>query len=426
MERVEKTVFLSYRRTNFAWALNIFQNLTQHGYDVFVDFNGIASGDFESVILGNITARAHFLVLLTPSALEHCDDPADWLRREIETALASQRNIVPLMMEGFDFGTPKIANQLTGKLAALKKYNGLHIPPEYFLEAMGRLRERYLNVKLTAVLHPASPLAQKAATEQKAAADAAPLVREEALTAQQWFERGVAATDLDEKLRFYSEAIRLKPDYADAYNSRGLVRRARGDGEGAHQDDSEAVRLRPAFAYIEAIERLDALLVTIAGWPGGGASSSVDLGRVLERLGEASRIPLWSWPIKDSDDRRSRSVLVRHVFEVYAALVPYLPAEYIETAVRFCIECCTERTGQVQREAALLLLPRLLRHCSDSRLLDTYARLFRATRGGNDWGSGGSSDCGNLWFVYNSRCKRDHLSRCISDLAACFRSSDRE
>ena len=136
MGRVEKTVFVSYRRTNAAWALAIFQNLTQHGYDVFFDFNGIASGDFERVILGNIEARAHFVVLLTPSALERCGDPADWLRREIETALASQRNVVPLMLEGFDFGTPAIANQLTGKLAALKSYNALRVPAEYFGEAM--------------------------------------------------------------------------------------------------------------------------------------------------------------------------------------------------------------------------------------------------------------------------------------------------
>jgi hypothetical protein len=75
MERIEKTVFLSYRRTNIPWALAIFQNLTQHGYDVFFDYNGIASGDFERVILGNITARAHFLVLLTPSALEQLRRP---------------------------------------------------------------------------------------------------------------------------------------------------------------------------------------------------------------------------------------------------------------------------------------------------------------------------------------------------------------
>jgi hypothetical protein len=57
--------------------------------------------DFEHVILGNIKAPAHFLVVLTPSALERCDEPADWLRREIETALDIQRNIEHLMLEGF-------------------------------------------------------------------------------------------------------------------------------------------------------------------------------------------------------------------------------------------------------------------------------------------------------------------------------------
>ena len=233
MERIEKTVFLSYRRTNIPWAIAIFQDLTHNGYDVFFDYLGIASGDFERIILGNITARAHFLVLLTPSALERCDDPVDWLRREIETALANQRNIVPLMLEGFDLGTPKIASQLTGKLAALKHYNGLSIPPEYFLEAMEKLRGRYLNVPLASVPHPASPFAEQAAAEQKQAAGAAPAVHEGELTAQQWFERGFAAVDIDERLRFYSEAIRLKPDYAVAFNNRGYVRRDKGDIEEA-------------------------------------------------------------------------------------------------------------------------------------------------------------------------------------------------
>ena len=247
MGRVEKTVFISYRRTNVPWALAIFQNLTQHGYDVFFDFTGLASGDFESVILENIHARAHFLVLLTPSALERCGDPADWFRREIEAALDDQRNIVPLMLEGFDFGTPAIASQLTGKLAFLKHYNALSIPPAYFFEAMGRIRDKYLNVALDAVLHPASPSAQQAATEQKDAAAMAPAVREEELTALQWLERGWDATDLDEKLRFYTQAIRLKPDYALALTARGLARKDKGDLAGSIEDHTEAIRLRPDY-----------------------------------------------------------------------------------------------------------------------------------------------------------------------------------
>ena len=117
MERIEKTVFISYRRTNFPWAMLVYQSLKQHGYDVFIDYLGIPSGAFETAILENITSRAHFLILLTPSALERCGDQSDWFRREIETALDSKRNIVSLMLEGFSFGTPAIASQLVGTLA---------------------------------------------------------------------------------------------------------------------------------------------------------------------------------------------------------------------------------------------------------------------------------------------------------------------
>jgi hypothetical protein len=168
MGRIEKTIFISYRRTDESWALAIFQDLTQHGYDVFIDYDGIASGNFETVILENIRARAHFLVLLTPSALGRCRDPEDWMRREIEAALDNRRNIVPLMVAGFDFDTPVIAGLLAGKLAGLKKYNGLEIPKaRYFSTEMERLRTRFLNVPIDAVLHPASDSAQQVANEQK-------------------------------------------------------------------------------------------------------------------------------------------------------------------------------------------------------------------------------------------------------------------
>ena len=248
MERIEKTVFISYRRTNIAWALAVFQNLTQHGYDAFLDYEGIASGDFEGVILGNVAARAHFVVVLTPSALERCGDATDWLRREIETALARRRNIVPLMLEGFGFDAPGISRQLTGELAQLARYNGLKVPAEYFGEAMERLRSRFLNVPLSAVLHPASASALRFATQQKAAADAAPAVQEEELTAQEWFERGFEAVDSDEKIRLYSEAIRLKPNFVDAFNNRGAARSDAGDVAGARRDYDEALRLQPKHA----------------------------------------------------------------------------------------------------------------------------------------------------------------------------------
>lgn len=248
MIRVEKTVFISYRRTNVHFALAISQNLTHHGFDVFFDYQGIASGDFSQVILENIRARAHFLVLLTPSALERCEDSGDWLRREIEEALDTRRNIVPLMLDSFDFGAPAIASKLTGKLALLKCYNGMTAPVEYFDAAMTKLRDKFLNVPLNAVLHPASPLAQQAAKFQQAAtADAAPVQPQE-LTAEEWFERGFKADEPDEAIRCYTEVIRIHPNSHTAYSNRGAARGKKGDFDGAILDCTEAIRIWPDYA----------------------------------------------------------------------------------------------------------------------------------------------------------------------------------
>jgi signal transduction histidine kinase len=155
VEPIEKKVFISYRRGNVPWAFLISRDLSNHGYDVFVDLAGVASGDFAPVILQNIRSRAHFVLLLTPTALDRCEEPGDWLRQEIETALDTRRNIVPIFLEGFEYKTPAIANRLTRALKLLPRYQGIVLQPEYFDLAMQRLRER-LSVAVGAVAHPPS------------------------------------------------------------------------------------------------------------------------------------------------------------------------------------------------------------------------------------------------------------------------------
>ena len=247
--RIEKTVFISYRRTNFWTALAVFQNLHSNGYDVFFDYKSIPSGDFEQVITENIRSRAHFIVILSPSALDRCNEPGDWLRREIEIALENRRNIIPLMMEGFDFGSPPTIKTLTGNLLGLKRYNGLSIPAEYFDEAMMKLRsERFLNRALEVVSHPVSEITTQITEEQKSAAIEAPPVAEDQLTAQEWLERGYilqAAKNLNEAIRCYSEAIRLKPDFVEAYRNRSTARSENGDLDGAITDYFDSIRLNP-------------------------------------------------------------------------------------------------------------------------------------------------------------------------------------
>ena len=240
LNRIEKTVFISYRRHSVAWAIAVWQNLTQHGYDVFIDYSGIASGDFELAILGNIEARAHFLVLLTPSALDNCSEPGDWLRREIEHAISVRRNIVPLMLDDFKFGTPEVKKQLTGNLAPLSRYNGLEIYPQYFTEAMGKLREQRLNVALDAVTHPPAPAVQEAAREQQVAARAAPPIRETELTAEALFQQ------INKPIEFERDAqavswFRKAAETGNPYGMAGLGFMYREGRGGLPHEDVQAV-----------------------------------------------------------------------------------------------------------------------------------------------------------------------------------------
>ncbi len=173
MPRVEKTVFISYRRTDMYKALAVYQDLTSRGYDVFLDYTSIHAGDFEQIIISNIKARAHFVLILTPTALDDCGNPDDWLRREVETAIDEERNIVPLFFDNFSFSAPSVAEKLTGKLAMVKRFNGLKIPSEYFSEAMDRLRENFLSDPFDIVIHPISNEVRRVVRAEQSAANKA-------------------------------------------------------------------------------------------------------------------------------------------------------------------------------------------------------------------------------------------------------------
>ncbi len=263
MGRIEKTVFISYRHENKYIALAIYQDLRAYDYDVFVDYESINSGDFEQIIIENIKSHAHFIVVLTPSSLDRCDEPRDWLRREIETAMEYKRNIVPIVMEGFKFSDSNINKHLTGKLKLLKKYQYLEVPMniQYFKYAMMDLRDRFLNIELDAVLHPSSLLAQRVATEQTIAADNNRPIEQKELTAQEWFERGYVfqeAKNLDEAIRCYSESLRLDPNFDAPYNNLGNVFASLeryGEAEIAHR---KAIELNPS--YIAAYTNLGNVL----------------------------------------------------------------------------------------------------------------------------------------------------------------------
>ena len=252
MGRIEKTVFISYRRTNFYTALAVYQDLTAHGYDVFFDYQSIDSGSFEKAILENIEARAHFVLVLSSSALERCSQPNDWLRREIETAIELKRNIVPLMMEGFDFGSSTTIEALTGKLSTLNTHNGLRLYADYFFDAMEKLRTRFLNVAIDDLRsREVSKVTREANETNKAIASEAAPVEARQLTAEEWFERGYVfqkKKNFNKAIRCYTEAIRIDSNIATIYNNRGAAHSDNRDYDKALSDFNKAVEIDPTYA----------------------------------------------------------------------------------------------------------------------------------------------------------------------------------
>lgn len=160
---------------------------------------------------------------------------------------------MPLILEGFDFGSLESKKALIGKLALLKNYNGLKIYSEYFDEGMSRLRERYINIALEAVLHPISGPVEKATKEQQNQAKKTKVVKKKELTAQEWLERGYiyfVTENLDEAIRCYTVAVSLAPNDSTNYFTMAFAREVKGDLDGANQDYREVLNLNPNFPDI--------------------------------------------------------------------------------------------------------------------------------------------------------------------------------
>ena len=139
-------IFISYKRKgggDFAYML--YDRLTSSGYDVFMDIRSMNKCDFTVEIENNIKHCTDFVIILSPGALDKCNDTNDWLYKELDTALKYRNagrdiNIIGIMRQGFEF--PK---NLPEKFKFLEKENCVHFHNDYFESALIKLTTKYLD-----------------------------------------------------------------------------------------------------------------------------------------------------------------------------------------------------------------------------------------------------------------------------------------
>ena len=101
-------VFISYRRQGGgADARMMYDRLQSYGYTVSFDMDTLKNGNFNDELLKRVAECKNFVVLLSENCFERtlngCKREDDWLRIEIATALYNNKNIVTVMLPGFEF-----------------------------------------------------------------------------------------------------------------------------------------------------------------------------------------------------------------------------------------------------------------------------------------------------------------------------------
>ncbi|KAH6933746.1 hypothetical protein HPB50_017712 [Hyalomma asiaticum] len=136
-------VFVSYRRSNGSQLASLLKvHLQLRGFSVFIDVERLEAGKFDNNLLNSIRQAKHFLLVLTPNALDRCvgdTDRKDWVHREIVEALQSKCNIIPIL-DNFQWPESEV---LPEDMRAVCYFNGVRWIHDYQDACVDKL-ERFM------------------------------------------------------------------------------------------------------------------------------------------------------------------------------------------------------------------------------------------------------------------------------------------
>ncbi|XP_041851222.1 NAD(+) hydrolase SARM1 [Melanotaenia boesemani] len=124
-------VFISYRRTTGSQLASLLKvHLQVRGYSVFIDVEKLEAGKFQDKLIQSVQRARNFILVLSANALDKCMDDTgmkDWVHKEIVTALAGKKNIVPVT-DNFMWPDPML---LPEDMRAILNFNGIKWSHEY-------------------------------------------------------------------------------------------------------------------------------------------------------------------------------------------------------------------------------------------------------------------------------------------------------
>ncbi|XP_054649706.1 NAD(+) hydrolase SARM1 [Dunckerocampus dactyliophorus] len=124
-------VFISYRRTTGSQLASLLKvHLQVRGFSVFIDVEKLEAGKFEDKLIQSVQRARNFILVLSANALDKCmGDTAmkDWVHKEIVTALAGKKNIVPVT-DNFAWPDPM---SLPEDMRSILNFNGIKWSHEY-------------------------------------------------------------------------------------------------------------------------------------------------------------------------------------------------------------------------------------------------------------------------------------------------------
>lgn len=139
-------IFISYRRKGgYDMAKLLYDRLRLDGYSVSFDIDTLERGNFDSELENRVLVCDDFLLVMNSGVFDRFydqkNDPKnDWVRQEIICALETNKNIVPLILDGFTFPETPLPDDVKD----IARKNAIDLNPKHFEAAYAKLKLAFL------------------------------------------------------------------------------------------------------------------------------------------------------------------------------------------------------------------------------------------------------------------------------------------